>query len=92
MTATLQVIELVYEATHERACFGCGGDVMSGHEPDTGLPVSLCGRCGEVVPWVETDRHGHAVQGFLPRADAAQWAVPLSNGDGTIALCAGDPS
>lgn len=92
MTAPLQVIELVYEASHERGCFGCGNDVMSGHEPATGLPVSLCGRCGEVLPWVETDRHGHAVHGFLPRRDAARWAVPQHDGDGTITLCAGAPS
>ncbi|MCC6716326.1 MAG: hypothetical protein IT555_00415 [Acetobacteraceae bacterium] len=92
MTATLQVIELVYEATQARGCFGCCGDVMSGHEPDTGLPVSLCGRCGEVVPWVETDRHGHAVQGFLPRREAARRTMPQGTGDGTIALVAGDPS
>jgi ribosomal protein S27AE len=92
MTATLQIIELVYEATQARGCFGCGGEVMSGHEPDTGLPVSLCGRCGEVTPWVEADRHGHAVHGFLPRADAARWPVPQRDGNGTIALVAGDPS
>jgi hypothetical protein len=92
MTSTLQVTELVYEATQERGCFGCGGDVMSGRDPGTDALVSLCGRCGEVAPWVETDRHGHAVPGFLPSRDAARRTVPLSNGDGTVALCAGDPS
>lgn len=92
MTAPLPVIELVYDASHERGCFGCGSDVMSGHEPDTGLPVSLCGRCGKVLPWVETDRHGNAVHGFLPRRDAAHRTVPQRDGNGTIAFCAGDPS
>lgn len=92
MTSTLQVIELVHEATHERACFGCGGDVMSGRDPGTGELVSLCGRCGEVTPWVEKDRHGNAVQGFLPAAEAIRWTIPQRDGDGTIALCAGDPS
>lgn len=92
MTATLQVIELVHEATQARGCFGCGNDVMSGRDPDTGELVSLCGRCGEVVPWVETDRHGHDVRGFLPRRDAARWTMPPSNGDAAVSLCAGDPS
>ena len=92
MTATLQVIELVYEATQERGCFGCGGDVMSGRDPDTGELVSLCGRCGEVVPWVETDRHGHAVQGFLSRRDAARRTMPQGDRDAPATSCAGDPS
>jgi hypothetical protein len=92
MTSTLQVIELIHEATHERACFGCGGDVMSGREPDTGLLVSLCGRCGEVLPWTTTDRHGHAVPGFLSSRDAARWPMPQHNDDRTIALGAGEPS
>lgn len=92
MTSTLPIIELVHEATHERACFGCGGDVMSGWEPDTGLPVSLCGRCGEVMPWVTTDRHGNAVPGFLSCRDAARWTIPQRHDDGTITPCAGDPS
>lgn len=92
MTTPLQVVDLVYDATHEHGCFGCGGDVMSGHEPDTGLPVSLCGRCGDVTPWVETDRHGNAVEGFLSRRDAARWSLLVSMGDQSIASCAGDPS
>lgn len=75
MTATLRVIELVHEATQERACFGCGGDVMSGRDPRTSELVSLCGRCGEVIPWVATDRHGNPVQGFLSRRDADRWTV-----------------
>lgn len=75
MTATLQTIELVHEATQERGCFGCGGDVMSGRDPRTLELVSLCGRCGEVIPWVATDRHGNPVRGFLSRRDAARWTV-----------------
>lgn len=92
MTATLQVIELVHEATQARGCFGCGGDVMSGHEPDTGLPVSLCGRCGDVTPWVATDRHGNPVQGFLPRRDATRWTMPQGVREAAAISCAGDPS
>lgn len=92
MTATLPIIELVHEATHERACFGCGGDVMSGRDPATDELVALCGRCGEVTPWTTTDRHGNAVQGFLSSRDAARGTLPQRSGDGTIAPCAGDPS
>lgn len=92
MTATLQIIELVYDATHQRGCFGCGDDVMSGRDPDTGALVSLCGRCGEVVPWIETDRHGNEVHGFLSRREAARWTVPHGDRDGAVPLCAGDPS
>jgi len=92
MTAMLQVIELVHEATQARSCFGCGGDVLSGRDPRTSELVSLCGRCGEVIPWVATDRHGNAVPGFLSRRDAARWAVAPDNGDGTVALRAGVPS
>jgi hypothetical protein len=92
MIATLPIIELVHEATHERACFGCGGDVMSGRDPATGELVALCGRCGEVLPWATTDRHGNPVPGFLSCRDAARWTMPQHNGDGTITLGAGDPS
>lgn len=79
MTATLPTIELVHEATQARACFGCGGDVLSGRDPRTSELVSLCGRCGEVIPWVATDRHGHPVHGFLSCRDAARWTMPQGN-------------
>lgn len=92
MTATLQLIELVYEATQARGCFSCGDDVMSGRDPDTGELLSLCSRCGEVTPWVATDRHGNPVQGFLPRAEATRWTMPQRDGDRAATLCAGDPS
>lgn len=74
------LIELVHTATVTRGCFACGGEVLCGHErDDPDRTVFLCGRCGEVTEWVETDQHGDPVQGFLPLAEAAKWTVPHPN-------------